>query len=253
MKKKTVFLHIPKTAGSTFNHIIQKQFKERSFRLSPDPQNYTEETTKCYLENSLDSFNKLNKDSLKKIEMFYGHILFGLHKKIDCQIKYITFVRNPFNRVISNFDWIRRLPSNRVKYRDISLKDYLTQDMDLAVSNLQTRMISGANLNSTVEAKHLDLAIDNLEKYFSEIFITERFDDSLTVLNKSYGWQSIYNEKKNVTENPTDQIDSDIIKIINEKNGLDIKLYEYCTKNFDERFKKLSQSNLKKILQFFKR
>ncbi len=92
-KKQVIFLHIPKTAGSSLNSIIRRQYKSSEFFHVNS------------INNEKEMISKLIeiKDSKKII---FGHHSFGLHKYLDINTKYITLLRNPIDRIISIYYYI---------------------------------------------------------------------------------------------------------------------------------------------------
>ena len=92
-----IFLHLPKTAGTTVNRLIEWEYR-LSEMYSIDP---------VLFEWSAAHLRKLTRDRLKKIRMFKGHMLFGLHEVLPQPATYITVLRDPVDRVISAFYFMR--------------------------------------------------------------------------------------------------------------------------------------------------
>jgi hypothetical protein len=199
-----IFLHIPKTGGGTLNQIINRQ-------------------------------------NQKKIKIV-GHRFFGVHKEFSkINFTYITLLRNPVERVISLFFYCCNNSSigTREWFSNITLADFVTnEEYDFckclhwvcSTANLQTRMISGK-----VEAD-LEMAKNNLKNYFSVVGITERYDESLKVLQKKLGWEINGYSKVNVTSNrpALAEIPAEIIEIIKSKNEKDLELYQFANQLLDE-------------------
>ena len=61
--------------------------------------------------------------------------------------KYITFLRDPVERLISHYHYVLRRPKHylyeQVVKDGLSLSDYVTSDISPELSNHQVRMISG--------------------------------------------------------------------------------------------------------------
>ena len=65
-----IFLHVPKTAGTTLNRLIEWEYP--LFQMySVDP---------VFFRWSAAHLRKLSKERLRKIRVFKGHMLFGLHE-----------------------------------------------------------------------------------------------------------------------------------------------------------------------------
>ena len=89
---KIIFVHIPKTAGTTLDFIIRQNFREsESFRI------YGDDLKSTYPEIILS--NRVNDTNIR---IFMGHIFFGLHKYLTFPATYFAFVRDPIKRAISH-------------------------------------------------------------------------------------------------------------------------------------------------------
>ena len=69
-EEAVIFLHLPKTAGTTVNRLIEWEYR-LSEMYSIDP---------VLFKWSAAHLRKLPPERLKKIRMFKGHMLFGLHE-----------------------------------------------------------------------------------------------------------------------------------------------------------------------------
>ena len=94
-----LFLHIPKTAGTTLRHIIDDQYGQ-------------ENVLTYYNQNSNHLLDNL--EALLMVKPQYkaliGHYYFGVHAKFRFPATYITFLRHPVARTISQYkEWLRNL------------------------------------------------------------------------------------------------------------------------------------------------
>src|SRR6478752_9888303 len=69
-EEAVIFLHLPKTAGTTLNRLIEWEYPVFEM-YSIDPVFFTW---------SAAHLRRLSADRLKKIRMFKGHMLYGLHE-----------------------------------------------------------------------------------------------------------------------------------------------------------------------------
>jgi hypothetical protein len=67
---RIIFLHLPKTAGTTLNRLIEWEYPLGEM-YSVDP---------VLFEWSFARLRRLSKRRLRKTRMFKGHMLFGLHE-----------------------------------------------------------------------------------------------------------------------------------------------------------------------------
>ncbi len=217
-----IFLHILKTAGMTLNGIIRNHY-ENKYRIE-DPY-WMQEPFEEYLA-------KFDTGTLNKLEVLRGHFHFGVHESLpQKKYTYITLLRNPIEQVISYYYFTRtRYPGI---LDDISFDEYLKDDEhNWRTSNLQTRFLSG----TTSQPGDLETAKKNLEQYFSVVGITERFEESLSVMKQKFGWRVGAYDNKNVIANRPKiyQVSDEALLLIRQKNQDDIKLYEFANKLLDK-------------------
>src|SRR6476620_822287 len=99
-KEAVIFLHLPKAAGSTLNRLIEWEYP--LFEIySIDP---------VFYRWSWAHLQHLSKKRLRSIRMFKGHMLFGLHTMLPQPASYITVLREPVDRVLSAFYFMRSYP-----------------------------------------------------------------------------------------------------------------------------------------------
>src|SRR5881628_840427 len=88
-----IFLHLPKAAGSTLNRFIEWEYPLSQI-YSVDP---------VFYRRSWAHLQRFSKERLRKMRVFKGHMLFGLHAILPQPATYITVLREPVDRVLSAF------------------------------------------------------------------------------------------------------------------------------------------------------
>src|SRR3989344_6828500 len=104
-----IFLHIPKTGGTTFSkHLLDGLKKETVIKFYSIPETGPIES----LEKLKETINLLlsGKEGQEQIQAIYGHSIYlGLEKLFpDREIRYITFLRQPLNRIVSHYNFYRQ-------------------------------------------------------------------------------------------------------------------------------------------------
>lgn len=226
-KKETdnviIFVHIPKTGGATLCAILEKEYKDY----------YDIQRVKIPMSKYL------QQDQTKKLEVIRGHFGFGIHKLLpQKKYTYITILRDPIERVISAYYYIRRSKPHKLHdlLNKITLNKFVTnRNFHHQTFNMQTRMLTG---NSGTD---LEIAKKNLKNYFSIVGITERYDETLYVMKKKYGWKIDNYRKRNVTLNrpSVKKIPKETIEIIKKKNQNDIELYQFANKLLNNQLQQL--------------
>lgn len=233
-----IFLHIPKTAGTTLHHIIDRQYPEKSiFSLGP------------YAQKSIKKFKQMSDEQKARTRMLQGHMGYGLHRFIPHRTQYFTLLRDPIERVISFYYFIRRNEQHYlfdfVETENRSLKEFMESQVTPMVNDAQVRMISGVWLDTPFgecTPGLLESAKVNLRDNFAVVGLTERFDETLLLLKRQFGWTNVFYRRQNVTKSrPTkNDLPPDILRSIVDANKLDIQLYEYAQELFEQRLKQQS-------------
>ena len=233
-----IFVHIPKTAGTSLRVIIERNF-DRQVIFTIDGRNP---------QKSIKQFNQLSQEEKSSFSLVQGHGEFGALRNLPHrQIKYITFVRDPVERVLSYYSYILsdafRRPQAEIA-EGMSLKDYMLSRSDWQVNNHQTRMIAG-NVGPEYGACNeevLERAKNNIINYFHFVGLAEQFDRSILAMSKSLGWRTPFYKSLNRTNKRINQetIDEDVKDLIRNENRFDLQLYDFVQSRFENLPKKPS-------------
>ncbi len=245
-----IFTHIPKTAGTSLKQILNKNYdSDNIFLLYGD--NPLKKSIKLLIDDlNVTLQNEDTKESKngQKIKVIGGHLGFGLHELIIPRyFTYMTLLRNPIERVISYYSHVKRYFNNQLgdKARSMTLKEFVERQVSIEVDNWQTRYLSGLGWQRFMlgtgshigygqcSEEMLKLAKSNLRRYY--IFgIQEKFESSLVLFSKVFGWNFSTNLEVNVNAKRTRKEDLDRLTIdcIIKHNQLDMDLYVYAEKIF---------------------
>lgn len=185
------FLHIPKTAGSTFAAILRRQYAgEKVFEFSGG------------LDFDRKEFCKLSDQDRNGVSLFMGHAPFitGLAQADSATT--ITFLREPISRVRSFCQYVSE---GKVSYlvdrfppESFSL-DALLECGTEEISNLQTKMLitndswpSQELMRGMSDSDARDNALDNLFNKIAHFGLQEYFDESLVIFASELGWKAPY-------------------------------------------------------------
>lgn len=230
-EKAIIFLHIPKTAGTTLHRIIERQYQPE--------QLYSPGLTKGHAVGEL---AKLSKERRAQIRMFRGHMGFGVHRHLPRPSTYMTVLRRPVDRVISYYYFIRRTAHHylhdSVKSEELNLRMFIESKAHVMIDNAQTRILSGVwhgPAFGECTPEMLEMAKNNLHESFAVVGLTERFDETLFLMKRAFGWRNLFYTHQNVTPNrpSRDGLSPDTLQAVMKANQLDIDLYQYATKLFE--------------------
>jgi len=225
-----VFVHIPKTAGTTLHHIIDQQYPPHL----------------CYWikrhDVGVEEFKSQSAARRAELRMVRGHIPYGLHEYIPGPVAYFTILRQPIERLISYYYFVRREPEHYLhdyaNTQGVTLQHYVESRASLQTDNFQTRLISGIWTDveyGKCEQEMLALAKHNLAEHFAVVGLTKRFDETLLLLKRAFGWKDIYYERQNVTQGRPrkEEISAETLAVLREHNRLDLELYAYAEDLFE--------------------
>ena len=186
--------------------------------------------------------NILNRKDLRAI---LGHCQYGVHRYVSRQISYITVLRDPVERVLSMYYFHKLVQEKHGSLEGIRmpsgmcLEQYVNNPLYSEVTNGQTRRLSGVGFKSHICPRSaLKQAKENIDQHFTVVGLTERFAETIELLKQSFGWQldvPVCHKNENLTKPTTRSHFSETLEIIQQANSLDIELYNYATKLFEDR------------------
>lgn len=234
-----IFVHLPKTAGITVANVLRRQYGERSFlNLYRDR------------DRLLTKYVNLPVKARERYKVARGHVGYGIHETLgESNYLYFTILRDPISRVISHYYFHVNYPLKhqlllvrRIAEENIDLKTYVSDVLALKdIDNYQTRLLVGEEEGlsadfGTCPPDFLERAKHHLDKEFVAVGVTERFDETLLVLQKILGWKMPLYISKNVgKKRPKDtSIAPDVRNAIAQRNQLDIALYNHANERLDQ-------------------
>lgn len=267
-----VYLHIPKTAGSTLLSVVKRQYAPGELVVS-----YGGEL----------AFWPLRKDFITAIRQnshvraVCGHFGFGVHLLLGCRdARYVTLVRDPAKRIVSFYLHQAREPKARL-YETIRkgaqlrqlIEDHLAPefnnyvvrvlatDINLIESHLgpdwpervaaerweQMRNTVGTlnglghspigPYDQIMNETHLRRALRNIEDQFCFVGITEQMDESVRRLALGFGWPKVeVTAKLNAAMHPHPALDDKTVETIHKYNRLEYALYKRISAGYFENF-----------------
>ena len=233
-EEAVIFLHLPKTAGTTVNRLIEWEYR-LSEMYSVDP---------VFFKWSAAHLRKLPSGRLKKIRMFKGHMLFGLHEVLPQPATYITVLRDPVDRVISAFYFMRNYKLHplywKLRHENWTIEQYVQRSTR---DNVQCKVIAGAEYHAPCTEQILAKATDHLTRFFSVVGLSERLEESLALMKLRFGWQLKSYSSFNVTRSRPKKGDLSpaTLELIAEKNSFDIALYRHAAALFEEAVRRQSK------------
>jgi hypothetical protein len=247
--RRFIFVHIPKTAGSTLRAILRRQYRpDEIFQIG----DYD-------VPGSLDRFLSLDESLRDRVRVIQGHIPFGMHEAIPHEWRYVSLVRHPVARIVSHYRYVLRTPTLRqhdeVAGAAMTLKQYVTSAQSARFfNNGQVRYLGASNFRreGVASSAHLERALENASTHFSVLGPTEAFDEALILLKRQYGWTWPYYERRNVAprKDAVQEFDAGDLDVILELNELDLRLYEHVRSAFAERLSQQDETFWSELSDF---
>jgi hypothetical protein len=168
-----------------------------------------------------------------------GHIAFGVHETVPRPSTYITLIRDPVDRLISHYFYILQRPEHRLHNAlcssGMSFGEFVRSGITLETDNWETRSISGLQAEfGCCGEEMLERAKHNIVDHLAVCGITERFDETLMLLRRAFGWQApLYYTPENAGCRPRRaDVPNSWIKTVERQNPLDCELEEFARGQF---------------------
>jgi hypothetical protein len=215
------FVHVMKTAGTTFGRALARQFEPGE--VYPDPDVDPED---AYID--IRHLLGLPPERHERLRAYRGHLPYFVTEAIPVEVETLVVLRDPVARTLS---WLRKRRDNLGT--DIALEDIYDDELlrRRMVVDHQTKMLSleaddqpNTYLKAIeVDQRRLDAALRRLETA-DVVGIQERFDDFLDAVAGRYGWQL----RLPVRHNPSVEhpVDDRLLERIRADVAFDSVLYQ---------------------------
>jgi hypothetical protein len=249
MTKVILFNHIPKTAGSTMFRVLWRTVGGERVLFVTRPGRHRED-----LDRVIETLDR----PLDGTYAVAAHTGAGIESLLPSRHEYpaFTMLRDPVDRTLSSYYYNLEtglLPGGT------SLEAYLEDDT-IRAFNAQTAFLGGLSCSFHLEGAVperqaydqalLDRAKANLDQHVT-VGLTERFDETLVVLQEAFGWpviRTLY-QKANVgtsrkTAAPITVSERSAVEAANE---LDLELYQYAAGLLDARWEEEPRKHRQKL------
>lgn len=233
-----IFLHIPKTAGTSFNALLERHF-------APD-EVVPYHTAGLPVSETATLIGDTPAEQLRRYRYLATHLDYSVHEHFPQTPIFITMLRHPIERVLSNFAHLKR---HRTRLYDVvkhmSLQDFLTSpETRDQYYNRQTCQLAGVTLEPDSplppDESLLETAKQHLEKMVF-VGLQEHFAASVHLLNHTFGWSDPYYEWRNVSQQRVGWFEQprDTMVLLTETNRLDLALYRHAEGLFNRRLERM--------------
>jgi hypothetical protein len=217
--KVFVFVHIPKTAGTTLLPIITSHYHPAD--LIPGYPSNT--------DDDLDLSKLLNGYA----KCYYGHFYMDIDT-VPENFVCVSVIRDPVKRIISHYYHIVR-DATHWQHRLVIDDGYSLTEHALGVDNNnnreidngQLRQLAGLPADLTIDESVFAAARRKILRIYALVGTTENLNDFVVRLSQLMGWQQpAQYENRNVGNYEAAIIPQEIVRAIRERNKWDQRLYE---------------------------
>lgn len=229
-----IFLHIPKTGGTTLSRLVVRNFPSHEIYQIRDPKQ-PRAPRFGDAGGTVRDFMALPEEERARFRCILGHMHFGIHEHVPGPSWYITLLRDPVERVLSQHGQYNRMVENGEKgfARRLSLEAFLRER---TVADHQTRFLCGWSVKAHSDEENLERAKHNLREHFCVVGTLERFNETMLVLGKRLGWSNLTYVRQNVGSHRLREGDlgAEPLGRIERDNRLDRALHAFADELLDQ-------------------
>ncbi|MAR01142.1 MAG: hypothetical protein CMI00_11495 [Oceanospirillaceae bacterium] len=215
--ERMLFIHIPKTAGSSFRLAAERYFGKEFTFFDYGPKSHDTHALISKYEYEVKDRYLTGKNVCDTARFLSGHFNYPKYAPFFSAKEIVTFVRDPAQQVRSHYEHF-------VRHHAYD-KDFLTFITTPQFSNLQSRMMSGTSLDS-----------------LGFIGLTEQYEESLALLNRYLGVEieSLDINKNDSKKSQSYEFTAEETELLKAHNKDDIALYKECLRRFERQKKAIS-------------
>lgn len=240
-----IFIHLGKTAGSSLKMALRPQFSLPE--IFETIRGRHDALGLHYLEDVEAAFAKDFGDGDAALKIVFGHLPFGTHSIFDKPARYFTLVRDPVDRLVSQYYYAHSRDFSRSQeFLRLSLLDYAGGHLSPYTHDGQTRALAGMvcrqqqsdwtdiDFPSVTETDWAQ-ALRNIDRHFLFVAPHDEVDSAICILARLFGFsiESVCVPIDNVTANrPLGAISSKVRRVAEEHNVFDQRLVEHARTTF---------------------
>jgi len=206
-----ISMHMEKCGGTSLESLLHQQYGPTFERYEPGAS----QNSRVFIPPE------------SSIACLHGHMYYGLHRQlIGRECSYITLLRDPLDRFLSNFQHIRRYehPLHALIDTQDGLREMCENPQARHYRNLFVRRLAG------VDGEPCLADVEQAEAYLREFALVgkvERFEAFARAATTRLGWREHQVPHKNAANNlPRAEVSNAELEQVIQANALDIELFE---------------------------
>lgn len=225
-----IFVHMFKAGGTSLRQVIRNQFRgARVFEFLGDFEGAN--AWRARPQSERDGF-----------DLLIGHQHYGHHEFLTRPATYMTMLRDPVERVLSYYYYVKRYKSHnayKLGFTDeTTIEEFVFEGPYIQLDNIQTRLLNPQPETQypfgSIDEKMFETALANLGS-IHRVGVVERMEDFMELLRMAEGWSIPHVPMQNRTaDRPESERHSEaVIERIKELNRFDIRLYQAACERFE--------------------
>ena len=221
---KILFDHLPKCGGSSLNTYLAAHYPMRkTFSINGLNPNA-----------SVEQFKRLPQARRHGYDLINGHLANALLNCVHPDCLKITMLREPVDRIISHYYYVRRTPTHylheTVTASGMGLADYAVSGLSEELRNWYTAHFSGLTAVEAEQAPEaaVNTALDGVLNHFDLVGFVDAFSSFTDALLVRANLRHAYRGRKvNLTPGRAgiEEVPETALRAIRQVNQLDIVLY----------------------------
>jgi len=169
----------------------------------------------------------------------------------------VTWLRHPVDRAISQYKswnnpknlhahWVENMPAETFEHirfaQQATLEEFVFSDHPRILNNIRNVYAGCLSSCWPQNPKWLESAKENLVRQFKFFGLVERFDDSMKLFKRAFGWEAEFREGKATANRSTQEGIVPSVRAVErlmELNQVDLELYRFGTLLFEDRLRRL--------------
>ena len=211
-----IYLHIPKTGGTTLSHILDWNYP------------------RVHVINHYDEippFLALSDDEKRAYDCLRGQIFYGIHESLPQSATYITMLRHPVKRFVSQYHYtMARRKRDNMPDADLTMEEFLASEPFQA--HMQLSLLRGGKsiedaLKTPLGVDALSVAQAHVESHFTLAGVLDYYDEMLMLMKRALGWSRAYYARRNTRSELTPPLTDPQRRLVEKACEPDLELYEW--------------------------